>query len=141
MSPTSIAGLPDNSAWVSVGPLRADVIGALSPIAQDVVIAGLDRDYVAVLIVPDLKACGRLVQKEGFAYSEVATHEEVTAWIRLRLQRHAERNAGATRCVRRPTRAPSCRAAVSAASGAVSSIRTNASVWRFAGLGGSTTQP
>jgi hypothetical protein len=30
---------------------------------------------------------------------------------------------------------------VSAASEAVSSIRPNASVWRFAGLGGSTTQP
>ncbi len=96
-----------SGTWVSVGPLRAELIAALSPIAQDVVIAGLDRDYVAVLIVPDLKACARLLQKEGIAYSEVAAHEEVMAWIRLRLQRHAERNAGATRCVRRAALLPS----------------------------------
>ena len=48
-----------NGTWVSVGPLRADVIAALSPFAQDVVIAGLDADYVAALIVPDVAACTR----------------------------------------------------------------------------------
>jgi feruloyl-CoA synthase len=31
-----------NGTWVSVGPLRAELIAALSPLAQDVVIAGLD---------------------------------------------------------------------------------------------------
>ena len=32
-----------NGTWVSVGPLRAEVIAALSPVAQDVVIAGINR--------------------------------------------------------------------------------------------------
>ena len=35
-----------NGTWVSVGPLRAELIGALAPVAQDVVIAGLDADFV-----------------------------------------------------------------------------------------------
>jgi feruloyl-CoA synthase len=78
-----------------------------SPIAQDVVIAGLNRDYVAALIVPDLRACAQHVQREGIAYPEVAAHGEILAWIRSRLQRHAERNAGVTRCVLRAALLPS----------------------------------
>jgi feruloyl-CoA synthase len=88
-----------NGTWVSVGPLRAELIAALSPIAQDVVIAGLDRDYVAALIVPDLKACARFLQNEDLDYSEVATHEQLLASIRDHLQRLAERNRAATRRV------------------------------------------
>ncbi len=43
--------------WVSVGPLRARAIEALAPYARDVVIAGHDRDYVSILVIPDLAAC------------------------------------------------------------------------------------
>jgi len=96
-----------SGTWVSVGPLRADVIGALSPIAQDVVLAGLDRDYVAALIVPDLKACARLLQIQGMEHSELAAHDKIMDWIRLRLQQHAERNSGATRSIRRAVLLPS----------------------------------
>jgi feruloyl-CoA synthase len=96
-----------SGTWFSVGPLRADLIAALSPIAQDVVIAGLDREHVAALIVPDLKACARHVRQEGIDYAEVAVHEEILAWIRSRLQRHAERNPGATRRVLRAALLPS----------------------------------
>jgi feruloyl-CoA synthase len=46
-----------SGTWVSVGPLRSALLAALAPLAQDVVIAGLNRDFVAVLIVPDLRAC------------------------------------------------------------------------------------
>jgi feruloyl-CoA synthase len=46
--------------WVSVGPLRLALIDALSPYAQDVVLAGPDRDYIAALIVPNIAACGPL---------------------------------------------------------------------------------
>ena len=49
-----------NGTWVSVGPLRAKIIGHFAPLVRDVVIAGLDRDYVAALIFPDLDACRSL---------------------------------------------------------------------------------
>jgi feruloyl-CoA synthase len=90
-----------NGTWVSVGPLRAALVAALSPIAQEVVIAGLDRDYLAALIVPDLKGCARLLQQEGIDHQQCAANQEITAWIRSRLQQHAARNPGATRCIRR----------------------------------------
>ena len=46
--------------WVSVGPLRAKLIDALSPYARDVVIAGADRDDLRILIFPNIEACRQL---------------------------------------------------------------------------------
>jgi feruloyl-CoA synthase len=96
-----------NGTWVSVGPLRALLVAALSPIAQDVVIAGLDRDYVSALIVPDLKACARFLQSGDIGYAQAAAHGELMVWIRTRLQEHAALNRAATRCIRRAMVLPS----------------------------------
>ena len=46
--------------WVGVGPLRVAFIAHCAPYVKDVVIAGADRDVIAVLIFPDLDACRRL---------------------------------------------------------------------------------
>ena len=46
--------------WVGVGPLRVAIIAHFAPYVRDVVIAGADRDFIAVLIFPDLDACRRL---------------------------------------------------------------------------------
>jgi len=46
--------------WVSVGPLKARFLSHFAPYVQDVVIAGHDRDYVSVLIIPNLDACRRI---------------------------------------------------------------------------------
>ncbi|MFT3664104.1 feruloyl-CoA synthase [Piscinibacter sp.] len=43
--------------FVSVGPLRARVIGAGDPCVQDVVVAGMNRDELGLLIFPRLDAC------------------------------------------------------------------------------------
>jgi feruloyl-CoA synthase len=44
--------------WVSVGTLRVRVVSALAPLAQDVVIAGHDRDEIGVLVFPSPVAAG-----------------------------------------------------------------------------------
>jgi feruloyl-CoA synthase len=46
--------------FVSVGPLRARVIGAGDPCVQDVVVAGMNRDEIGLLIFPRLDACRAL---------------------------------------------------------------------------------
>jgi feruloyl-CoA synthase len=43
--------------WVSVGPLRARFIAACAPLVRDVVIAGINRDEIAALVVLDLDGC------------------------------------------------------------------------------------
>src|SRR5450631_1421447 len=46
-----------SGTWVSVGPLRARFIAACAPLVRDVVIAGLNRDEIAALVVLDLDGC------------------------------------------------------------------------------------
>jgi feruloyl-CoA synthase len=43
--------------WVSVGPLRTRVLQSAGGLAQDVVIAGHDRDFVGALVFPNVAAC------------------------------------------------------------------------------------
>lgn len=43
--------------WVHVGHLRMRAIAALTPVAQDVVVAGHDRAEVCFLILPNMTAC------------------------------------------------------------------------------------
>jgi feruloyl-CoA synthase len=47
--------------WVHVGALRLSLIAALSPLVQDAVIAGHDRDAVGVLLFPDFVACAQAI--------------------------------------------------------------------------------
>lgn len=49
-----------SGTWVSVGPLRNRILDAFAPYVSDVVIAGLDRDEIGVLLVPNLHACRSL---------------------------------------------------------------------------------
>jgi len=91
-----------NGTWVSVGPLRAELIGALAPIAQDVVIAGLDSDFVSVLVIPDVEACAKMLSSPGsMDRTELASDERLLGWIRQRLTAHARANPAVTRGVRR----------------------------------------
>ncbi|MGD9920842.1 MAG: feruloyl-CoA synthase [Pseudorhodoplanes sp.] len=42
--------------WVSVGPLRAAFISHFAPYVRDVVIGGADRDYIGVIVIPDVES-------------------------------------------------------------------------------------
>ena len=46
-----------SGTWVSVGPLRARFIAACAPLVRDVVIAGINRDEIAALVVLDPDGC------------------------------------------------------------------------------------
>jgi feruloyl-CoA synthase len=96
-----------NGTWVSVGPLRAELIGVLAPFAQDIVIAGLDAEFVTAIVVPDLSACATLMSREAPpTFEEAARSDDVVAWIRKRLAEHARANPASTRCIRRAALLP-----------------------------------
>jgi feruloyl-CoA synthase len=42
--------------WVSVGALRTQLIAQFAPLIRDVVIAGHNRDFIALLLLPDRSA-------------------------------------------------------------------------------------
>jgi feruloyl-CoA synthase len=91
-----------NGSWVSVGPLRADLIAVLSPIAQDVVIAGLDSEFVTAIVIPDLNACAAMLALDAVpGCADVAGDMQLVAWLRDRLSTHARSNPASTRHVRR----------------------------------------
>jgi feruloyl-CoA synthase len=46
-----------SGTWVSVGPLRARFVAACAPLVRDVVIAGINRDHLAALVLLDLDGC------------------------------------------------------------------------------------
>jgi len=50
--------------WVSVGPLRAKINSACSPLVQDVVITGHDRATLGALVFPNVLACRELSAAE-----------------------------------------------------------------------------
>ncbi|MBO0938262.1 feruloyl-CoA synthase [Fibrella sp. HMF5335] len=46
--------------WVNVGILKASVLAAGSPVVQDVVLAGLDQEYVSAILFLNPQACQQL---------------------------------------------------------------------------------
>ncbi len=49
-----------SGTWVSAGALRAQFVDHCAPLVRDAVVAGADRDDIAVLVFPDVEACRRL---------------------------------------------------------------------------------
>ncbi|MFN8347040.1 MAG: feruloyl-CoA synthase [Spirosomataceae bacterium] len=74
--------------WVNVGVLKAKVLTAGSPIVQDVVIAGLDRDYIGAILFLNPDACRKLAELEDTVAHEAAfQHESVQKFIDEMLER------------------------------------------------------
>lgn len=91
-----------SGTWVSTGPLRLALLASLAPAAQDVVIAGLDRDYIGILIVPDVHACRRIAAVgENLPLKEVLAAPALREWFIAALRRHAESNRGSSQHARR----------------------------------------
>jgi feruloyl-CoA synthase len=92
-----------SGTWVSVGPLRARIMGHFSPLVRDVVIAGMDRGEVGMLVFPDLEACRQLCGHlpAGATPQEILGSEYVRAAFRQHLQTFAASSSGSSNCVTR----------------------------------------
>lgn len=60
-----------SGTWVSVGTLRLAGIGALAPVAQDIVVTGHDKDDVRFLVFPSIPACRALAKLPDASVAEV----------------------------------------------------------------------
>ena len=59
-----------SGTWVTVGSTRIRAVESLAPIAQDLVIAGHERDHIAFLVFPNLVACRALAGMPADAPAE-----------------------------------------------------------------------
>jgi feruloyl-CoA synthase len=101
--------------WVSVGPLRASLIAALAPWVQDVVIAGLNEDYLSALLILDVQSCRAQLPASAPAGATLSTtpgllpldlaalaaHPALRAEILARLRAHAAAHPGSSTRVER----------------------------------------
>ena len=88
-----------SGTWVSVGPLRAALLAALAPLAQDVVIAGLNRDDIGVLVFLDPVGCLPAGQAgtQPRPVGELAVDPAVRAMIASRLEAFAAANPASSK--------------------------------------------
>jgi feruloyl-CoA synthase len=87
-----------SGTWVSVGPLRAKFIAAGAPQVQDVVLAGLNRDWLAALVFPHLESCRSLCPDlpRQAPMSEVVRHPAVRARFQELLDGLARESTGSS---------------------------------------------
>lgn len=90
-----------NGSWVETGSLRLKLIDALDPVARDVVIAGHDREDLAILIVPS-EAIMKEASEGGTAGEGVLTvvnHAELLEKFREKLNAYNADNKTKSRHV------------------------------------------
>jgi feruloyl-CoA synthase len=92
-----------SGTFVNVGPLRSRIIHWFAPYITDVVIAGHDRNYLSVLLVPNLEACRALAPELRAAHSPAAVlrHEAVRNKIHALLESFAAEATGNSNRVER----------------------------------------
>jgi feruloyl-CoA synthase len=88
--------------WVNVGILKAKVIAEGSPIVQDVVIAGLDKEFVSAILFLNPDACRKLANlSTEMPNREVFEHQEIQNFIVLLIENLGKKATGsATRVVK-----------------------------------------
>ncbi|AKT41012.1 feruloyl-CoA synthase [Chondromyces crocatus] len=89
-----------SGTWVSVGALRVALVAAMSPLIQDAVITGHDREEVGALLLPNPAACARLCGSE-LPLAELLRRDEVRAHVRAALRAHNDGCGGSSRRVGR----------------------------------------
>jgi feruloyl-CoA synthase len=81
--------------WVAAGALRAAFIDHCAPYVQDAVIAGLDREYISVLIFPDVAGCSTL-DKDAAVMKGAAASAAVRQAIQERMKTLADKSTGSS---------------------------------------------
>jgi len=89
--------------WVSVGPLRAKILMQAAGLAQDVVIAGHDREFAAAMVFPNLARCRELagLTAPDTPASEIVRHPSVVARFQTIFDELARQATGSSTFVTR----------------------------------------
>lgn len=92
----------DTGTWVSVGTLRAQAIGAASPLIQDCVVCGHDKAYVGLLAWPNLAAAKEICADASRSSPDEIIHSpKVKDYLRTRLAAHNAQSGGTSGRIRR----------------------------------------
>ncbi len=86
-----------SGTWVRTGALRVQVLAAASPVLQDALVTGHDRDWVGLLAWPNLGACESLLGDAAPRdTAELFREGEIIERVRKGLERHNAENPGSS---------------------------------------------
>ncbi|HEY4344776.1 MAG TPA: AMP-binding protein [Parvibaculum sp.] len=86
-----------SGTWVSTGTLRADVVGACTPLLQDAVICGLDKPDITLLAWPNIAGARAIAGlPETASVEEIIAHPKVVEHARDSLARHNKAGGGSS---------------------------------------------
>jgi feruloyl-CoA synthase len=92
----------DTGTWVSVGTLRAQAIGAVSPLIQDCVVCGHDKSHVGLLAWPNMIAAKEICADISRSSPEEIIHSpKVKEFVRARIAAHNASSGGSSTRIRR----------------------------------------
>lgn len=86
--------------WVTVGALRITVIAAASPVIQDAVVVGSNRDYLGLMVWLNVAACRQLVGDPGLDEMALFGNQGVRRCLTEGLRAH-NRKSGSSMRVKR----------------------------------------
>jgi len=88
--------------WVACGTLRIGALAAATPVLQDAIIAGHDRDFVGILAWLNAAGCQKLIGEGAPApLSELARHPRVKDHIRGAIERYNATQTGTSQRIER----------------------------------------
>jgi len=92
-----------SGTWVSVGPLRAEIMSHFAPFVRDVVITGHDRDDLGMLVFADTEACRGLCPglSSALSLAEILRHQHVHSRLQELLDSFAAQSTGSSNRVAR----------------------------------------
>ena len=85
-----------SGTFVHVGSLRVAAIAAASPVIQDALVAGQDREFVALLAWPNLEACRLLAGKVDAPLSDLVHDAAIKEHLRKSLHAHNVQSGGSS---------------------------------------------
>jgi feruloyl-CoA synthase len=92
-----------SGTFVLVGTLRSTAVSAVSPVLQDAVVCGQDRDYVGLLGFPNVAACRHVAGDEDIQLSaaQVLAHPKVVETLKRGLSAMNAAGKGSSMKVKR----------------------------------------
>ncbi len=85
-----------SGTFVHVGSLRVAAIAAASPVIQDALVAGQDREFIGLLAWPNVEACKLVAGKAEAKIDDLIRDQNVVEHLRKALHRHNEESQGSS---------------------------------------------
>ncbi len=77
-----------SGTFVHVGSLRVAAIASASPVVQDGLVAGQDKEFIGLLAWPNLEACRKLAGEANATLDQLVRHPAIVSHLRKTLHAH-----------------------------------------------------